>query len=86
MNVAIIGPGHMGFGLAKLLIATEHSVSLVHKELEVAERKASELGAGVQGKEIVDAVGELTIHFGCALGWGTEISPAWVRRNNTQAV
>jgi len=27
----------------------------------------------------VEPVGELNIHLGYALGWGTAISPAWVR-------
>lgn len=27
----------------------------------------------------IEPVGELNIQFGYALGWGTAISPAWVR-------
>ena len=27
----------------------------------------------------VEPVGELNIHFGDALGWGTSIAPVWVR-------
>lgn len=58
MNVAIIGSGNMGLGIAKLLTETGNQVSLVHRDLEVAVSAAAQAGEGAQGKEIKDAVSE----------------------------
>ena len=56
MNYAIIGPGNMGLGLARLLVAKGKNVVLAHKDIQVAKRLASEIGGNVQGKEIASAV------------------------------
>ena len=56
MNIAIIGPGNMGLGLARLFAAKGQNVTLAHKDVEVAERLAAEIGSNVQGKTIADAV------------------------------
>ncbi len=56
MSIAIIGPGNMGLGLARLFAAKGQNVTLAHKDVEVAERLAAEIGSNVQGKTIADAV------------------------------
>lgn len=56
MNIAIIGPGNMGLGLARLFAAKGQNVALAHKDVEVAERLAAEIGGNAQGKTIADAV------------------------------
>ncbi len=56
MNIAIIGPGNMGLGLARLFAAKGQNVALAHKDVEVAERLAAEIDSKVQGKTIADAV------------------------------
>jgi len=56
MSIAIIGPGNMGLGLARLFVAKGQNVALAHKDVEVAERLAAEIGSNVQGKTIADAV------------------------------
>jgi len=61
MKVAIIGPGNMGLGLARLLVAKGQSVALAHKDIDVAIRLAAEIGAKAQGKDIVSAVSEADI-------------------------
>ena len=61
MNVAIIGPGNMGLGIAKLLAEKGKAVSLVHKDLDVAVRLAAEIGETVEGKESVTAVRDADI-------------------------
>ncbi len=67
MKVAIIGPGNMGLGLARLLVAKGHSVALVHKDLQVATRLAAEIGTGadntqnIKGADAVSAVSDADI-------------------------
>lgn len=67
MRVAIIGPGNMGLGIARLLVAKGHSVALAHKDLQVARRLAGELGANAQntgdvsGKAVANAVSDAEI-------------------------
>jgi len=61
MNIAIIGPGNMGLGLARLLVVKGQNVALAHKDIEVATRLAAEIGANVQGKDIVSAVSDADI-------------------------
>ncbi len=56
MNYAIIGPGNMGLGLARLLVAKGKNVTLAHKDIEVAKRLAVEIGGNAQGKNIAAAV------------------------------
>jgi len=56
MSIAIIGPGNMGLGLARLFAAKGQNVTLAHKDVEVAERLAAEIGSNVQGKTIADSV------------------------------
>jgi len=56
MSIAIIGPGNMGLGLARLFAAKGQNVALAHKDVEVAERLAAEIDSNVQGKTIADAV------------------------------
>ena len=34
---------------------------------------------GLANARFLEPVGEMNIHFGYALGWGTDIAPAWVR-------
>jgi len=61
MNIAIIGPGNMGLGLARLLVAKGQNVALAHKDIEVATRLAGEIGANAQGKDIASAVSDADI-------------------------
>jgi len=61
MNIAIIGPGNMGLGLARLFAAKGQTVALAHKDVEVAERLAAEIGRNVQGKTIADAASDASI-------------------------
>ena len=61
MSIAIIGPGNMGLGLARLFAAKGQNVMLAHKDVEVAERLAAEIGSNVQGKTIADAVSDADI-------------------------
>jgi predicted dinucleotide-binding enzyme len=56
MRIAIIGTGHMGLGLARLLLAKGHTVELVHKDPAVARRHAGELGMGARGAAPAQAV------------------------------
>ncbi len=56
MKVAIIGPGNMGLGIARLLVAKGHNVALAHKDLKVATRLAAEIGASAQGADVASAV------------------------------
>jgi len=56
MSIAIIGPGNMGLGLARLFAAKGQNVTLAYKDVEVAERLAAEIGSNVQGKTIAGAV------------------------------
>lgn len=56
MKVAIIGPGNMGLGLARLLVTKGYNVALAHKDLEVATRLAAEIGGTAQGAEPANAV------------------------------
>jgi len=58
MNIAIVGPGNMGLGLARLLVAKGQNVALAHKDIEVATRLADEIGANAQGKDIASAVSD----------------------------
>jgi len=59
MNIAIIGPGNMGLGLARLLVAKGQNIALAHKDIEVATRLAAEIGAKAQGKDIASAVSDV---------------------------
>lgn len=61
MKVAIIGPGNMGLGIARLLVTKGHSVALAHKDLKVAKKLAAEIGTSVQGKDSANAVSEAEI-------------------------
>jgi len=63
MNIAIIGPGNMGLGLARLLVAKGHNVSLAHRDIEVAIRLAAEIGANAQGRDIASAVSDADMVF-----------------------
>lgn len=55
MKIAVIGPGNMGLGIARLLVAKGHDVVLAHKDLSVANRLAAEIGAGAKGADIAHA-------------------------------
>ena len=61
MNYAIIGPGNMGLGLARLFTAKGQNVTLAHKDVKVAKRLAAEIGGNVQGKSIADAASDADI-------------------------
>jgi len=61
MKVAIIGPGNMGLGIARLLVAKGHNVTLAHKELEVSKRLAAEIGGNAQGADTASAVSDADI-------------------------
>jgi len=61
MKVAIIGPGNMGLGIARLLVAKGHNVVLAHKDQEVSTRLAAELGTNAQGADAANAVSEADI-------------------------
>jgi len=61
MDVAIIGPGNMGLGIARLLVAKGNTVSLVHKDLVVAEKAAGKLGERAQAHDIAQAVAKADI-------------------------
>ena len=61
MNIAIIGPGNMGLGLARLFVAKGQTVALAHKDVEVAKRLAAEIGGNAQGKTIADAASDADI-------------------------
>jgi len=45
----------MGLGLARLLVAKDHAVVLVHKDTDVAAKAAAELGGAAQSATIADA-------------------------------
>ncbi len=64
MKIAIIGPGNMGLGLARLLVAKGHTVALAHKDLQVAKRLAGEIGGDAQkirGADTANAVSDAEI-------------------------
>ncbi|MGE0211877.1 MAG: NADPH-dependent F420 reductase [Parvibaculaceae bacterium] len=56
MNVAIIGTGKMGAGLARLLASKGIQVTIGSRDPEKAVRLAKEIGGGAQGNGIADAV------------------------------
>ncbi len=56
MNIAIIGPGNMGLGLARLFVAKGQNIALAHKDIDVATKLAAEFGGKAQGKDIASAV------------------------------
>ena len=50
----------------------------VAEVIEDLEFEAIDAGP-LSNARFIEPVGEMNIHFGYALGWGTAISPAWVR-------
>lgn len=56
MKFAVIGPGNMGLGIARLLVAKGRDVVLAHKDVSVADRLAAEIGPGAKGADIANAV------------------------------
>ncbi len=61
MDIAIIGPGNMGLGLARLFVAKGQNVALAHKDVGVATKLAAEIGDNGRGKGIADAVSDADI-------------------------
>ncbi len=61
MKVAIIGPGNMGLGIARLLVAKDYNVVLAHKDLQVATRLAAKIGTNAQGADVTSAVSDADI-------------------------
>ena len=63
MNITIIGSGNMGVPLAKYLAQANHRVFIGSRDQNKAVKIASEIGYGVKGKSIQDAVAEGNIVF-----------------------
>ena len=57
MNVTVIGAGNMGRGLGHVLVRGGHSVTIVDRDPEEAERLAEELRGAAQGGATVEAEG-----------------------------
>jgi 8-hydroxy-5-deazaflavin:NADPH oxidoreductase len=57
MQVTVIGAGNMGRGISHRLVAGGHSVTIVDRDLEEAERLAEELRGAAQGGATVEAAG-----------------------------
>lgn len=80
MNIAIIGPGNMGQAFATRALAGGHSVTLVGKTLETAQKAADQVrasakqGAGVSATTLEEVEpGDVVI---LALWYGTNIKVA----------
>jgi len=56
MNITIIGTGNMGSTLAKYFAEAGHSVSLGSREAQKGAQIAAEIGHGVKGGTITDAL------------------------------
>ena len=54
MKIAIVGPGNVGLGLARLLAAKNYEVVLAHKDLTVATRLAADIGSSSEAADIAD--------------------------------
>ena len=63
VNITIIGTGNMGLPLAKYLGQADHRVFLGSRDESKASRIAAEIGFGVKGESIQDAVKEGDIIF-----------------------
>jgi len=63
MNITIIGPGKVGIPLTKYLAKVGHRVFIGSRDEDKAKKIANEIGSGVQGKSIQDAVAEGDIIF-----------------------
>lgn len=55
MSIAIIGPGNMGMGIARLLVEKGRAVTIAHRDLTVAETAAAGLGDLARGADIASA-------------------------------
>jgi len=55
VKIAIVGPGNMGLGLARLLVAKDHAVILAHKNPDVSAKLAAGLGGAVRSGTIAEA-------------------------------
>ncbi len=56
MQVAVIGTGNMGSGLASILAQAKHDVTIGSRHLEQAAELAAQIGFGVSGGDIEAAV------------------------------
>lgn len=61
MNIAVIGTGNMGSGLAKQLVHAGYDVSLVGRDVEKARELASSLGAKVTAADIETAAAKADV-------------------------
>src|SRR5215217_6770581 len=57
MDITIIGAGNMGRGIGHRMVAGGHSVTIVDRDLEEAERLAEELRGAAEGGVTVEAAG-----------------------------
>ncbi len=64
----------------QILLASDDAEAKAAVSSLVANLDFDPIDAGpLQNARYIEPVGELNIHLGYALGWGTAISPAWVR-------
>jgi predicted dinucleotide-binding enzyme len=64
----------------QVLIAGDNAAAKQAASALATDLEFEAIDAGpLTNARFIEPVGELNIHFGYALGWGTSIAPAWVR-------
>ncbi len=64
----------------QVLLASDDAAAKETVSTMVSDLEFEAIDAGpLTNARYIEPVGELNIHFGYALGWGTAISPAWIK-------